>query len=448
MTRMLILLTALVWPLSVHSQTADSTLPATPAGKMVASYIGAFNSADLAAMREFFEKHLAEKARKDLPVEERLVRAGQMKEMVGTLSFARLAGSDGHSIRAIMRGSKAGWLEYTFELDPEDPHGLLFVRVEEVEDPAAPPVHPFPDVRSFGAATEEYLRTAEARGEFSGVVMIARGDTTLLLKAYGNADREKGIANTVTTRFNVGSINKSFTRVAILQLESQGKLSLDDPIGKFIPDYPNRTAADKVTVGHLLEMRSGIGDFFGERYDGADKEKIRTLADYLPLFADKPLEFEPGTGRRYSNGGYVVLGIIIERVSGIDYYRYIEQHVFSPAGMQASGWFEKSDRRQDIAKGYAGRERRTNYNTLPQKGSSAGGGYCTAGDLLKYVRAIQAGVLRLPGTDQGMGIAGGAPGLNAALEWIPDRGYVVIVLSNFDPPGAEKVARRIRQTLP
>jgi CubicO group peptidase (beta-lactamase class C family) len=132
----------------------------------------------------------------------------------------------------------------------------------------------------------------------------------------------------------------------------------------------------------------------------------------------------------------------------MDYYQYIQQNIFVPAKMSGSGWFEKSDRRPDIARGYTEKEHSTNYKTLPQKGSSAGGGYCTAGDLWQYVRALQDRTLRLPRSDRGLGIAGGAPGLNAALEWMPDRGYVVIVLSNFDPPSAEKVARRIRQTLP
>jgi CubicO group peptidase (beta-lactamase class C family) len=195
-------------------------------------------------------------------------------------------------------------------------------------------------------------------------------------------------------------------------------------------------------------MESGIGDFFGDRYEQARKQDIRTLKDYLPLFADKPLEFAPGTQRRYSNGGYIVLGLIVERITGIDYYDYVARNIFTPAGMLRSGWFDKSDHRSDIARGYTGKNRKPNDETLPQKGSSAGGGYCTAGDLLRYVQAIRRKSLMLPGSDEGLGIAGGAPGLNAALEWIPGENYVIVVLSNFDPPTAEKVARRIRETLP
>lgn len=195
-------------------------------------------------------------------------------------------------------------------------------------------------------------------------------------------------------------------------------------------------------------MESGIGDFFGERFEAARKERIRTLKDYLPLFADRPLKFEPGTGRQCSNGGYIVLGLIIERAAAMDYYDYIEQNIFAGAKMERSAWFEKSDSRLDVARGYTGEECRSNVETLPQRGSSAGGGYCSAEDLLKYVLAIGSRQLQLPGSEQGLGIAGGAPGLNAALEWMTERRSVQIVLSNFDPPSAERVVTSLRRTLP
>ena len=203
-----------------------------------------------------------------------------------------------------------------------------------------------------------------------------------------------------------------------------------------------------MTIEQLISMSSGIGDFFGDRYEAADKEKILTLEDYLWLFADKPLEFAPGTGRRYSNGGYIVLGLIVERASGMDYYDYVRHHVYAPAGMSASDWFRKSDLPQKVAYGYAKPERVSNYPTLPGIGSSAGGGYSTAGDLLRFVQALKKGKLKLPDIQNGLGIAGGAPGLNAALEWDPRSGYVIIVLCNFDPPLAGRVAQRIRKALP
>lgn len=181
-----------------------------------------------------------------------------------------------------------------------------------------------------------------------------------------------------------------------------------------------------MTVRHLLEMTSGIGDFFGDRYESTPKEKIRSLKDYLPLFADKPLEFEPGTRNRYSNGGYVVLGLIIEKVSGVDYYTYVREHIFKPAAMLDSDSYEKDASIPNRALGYMrdGSSWKPNYETLPGRGSSAGGGYSTAHDLLKYTMALKEGTLGEANeeTRGGFGIAGGAPGLNASLEWNPKSG--------------------------
>jgi CubicO group peptidase (beta-lactamase class C family) len=199
-------------------------------------------------------------------------------------------------------------------------------------------------------------------------------------------------------------------------------------------------------------MTSGIGDFFNERYEAAAKEKIQSLEGYLPLFADKPLEFDPGARERYSNGGYVVLGLIVQKAAGMDYYAYVRDRIFKPAGMLDSDWFDKRTEVPDRAVGYEreGSAWKSNYATLPGKGSSAGGGYSTARDLLKYIIALEKGIL--PGAEDsrkgGFGIAGGAPGLNAGLEWDPARGYVIAVMANMSPPSAERVARQIRAWLP
>jgi CubicO group peptidase (beta-lactamase class C family) len=284
-------------------------------------------------------------------------------------------------------------------------------------------------------------------------VLIAKNFQVLFQQAYGFADREKKIPNRKDTKFNLGSINKNFTRAAILQLEKQGKLSLPDPIQKFLPDYPNRQAAEKVTIQQLLDMTSGIGDFFGPRYEATPKENIRSLQDYLPLFADQPLKFEPGTNNRYSNGGYIVLGVLIEKASGLDYYTYVRENIFKPNGMLDTDSYERDKAVPNLALGYTrrgrpGGERVLNQATLPGRGSSAGGGYSTAEDLLKYVKALSLGKIFLPDIANGLGIAGGAPGINANLEWDRRSGYVVIVLTNFDPPTAGRASRQIMSWLP
>jgi CubicO group peptidase (beta-lactamase class C family) len=235
-------------------------------------------------------------------------------------------------------------------------------------------------------------------------------------------------------------------------LIEQGKLAWDDKLGKFLPDYPNRDAREKVTIKQLVEMQSGIGDFFGAKFDAMPKERIRSINEYLPLFAEKPLAFEPGTSRAYSNGGYVVLGAIIEKITGQTYYDYVRDHIYKPAGMTDTDCYISGAGTPNLAEGYRRNdkgERVNNVDTRPGRGSSAGGGYSTAEDLLKFANALREYKLLSPeGSRRILGraaVAGGAPGINAELEIAPV--YTIIVLGNYDPPNASNVSRHIGKQL-
>ena len=303
-----------------------------------------------------------------------------------------------------------------------------------------------------------------AAGEFSGVVLIARDGEVVLEKSVGLARREQKVPNTLRTSFNVGSITKVFTRVMITQLQKEGRLELDDYIARHLPDYPDPEIARKVTIQQLLDMSSGLGDIFGARFDATPKDEIIDLSDYLNLFAGKPLEFEPGTSKRYSNAGYIVLGLIIEKLTGTPYAQTVAKRVFEPAGMTGSALLARSDLPDDTAVGYTREgwmaamrggepptgEWRLNTDTLPGRGSSAGGSYSTAHDLLAFDRAVAAGTLCDPTywrDHGGMGFAGGAPGINAALESHWDSGWTIVVLANLDPPAAMRLARSLREIL-
>jgi len=435
------------------AQETRVSLPETPAGRNVAAYIQAFNAGD-AAMREFFAGHIAKGALQKTPVEARMERYKQMHDRLGSLELQKLVESRSDFVSVVARTENGPIVRLEFQFEPTEPFGLLGIRVEAMEDAGEEnvPAAAKKNNDELLAAVKEYGRRTSEAGEFSGVILVAQNGIPLFEQAYGFADREKKIPNRVDTKFNIGSINKSFTGLAIRQLVAEKKVSLDDPIGKFLPDYQNRDAAAKVTVRHLMNMTSGIGDFFGDRYEATPKEKIRSLEDYLPLFADKPLEFEPGAKERYSNGGYVVLGLIIAKASGTDYYTYVRDHIFKPAGMNDSASFEKDAAVPNRAIGYArdGSSWKPNYETLPGRGSSAGGGYSTARDLLKYTIALGEGTIAGSPEEMrgGLGIAGGAPGINAILEWDPESGYVVAVMSNFGPPSAQRVGRQIRAWLP
>ncbi len=443
-------LTAILAGASI-SAFQETRLPAT---LHLAAYLEAFNSGNPASMREFIQAHFADSALRQTPLEERVSRYTTAASRWQSLNLQKIVAERPGQTLALVRTGKGEYLLVRAGVEKEPPHRLLFIYVEPVQDPQNVIVpEPKATDEELMAAARQLLEAETRADEFSGVVLIAKNFQVLFQQAYGFADREKKIPNQKDTKFNLGSINKNFTRAAILQLEKQGKLSLPDPIHKFLPDYPNRQAAEKVTIQQLLDMTSGIGDFFGPRYEATPKENIRSLQDYLPLFADQPLEFEPGTNNRYSNGGYIVLGAIIEKASGLDYYTYVRENIFKPNGMLDTDSYERDKAVPNLALGYTrrgrpGGERVLNQATLPGRGSSAGGGYSTAEDLLKYVKALSLGKIFLPDIANGLGIAGGAPGINANLEWDRRSGYVVIILTNFDPPTAGRASRQIMSWLP
>jgi CubicO group peptidase (beta-lactamase class C family) len=427
-------------------------LPETDAGRRVAEYVKAFNTGDEQRMGAFIAEHVAPEALARRGADERLQVYRQMREGMGALEARRVLEARADRVNVLFETRTGRWVEIGFMFEPSPPHKLIGLRIEDAEPPAAAstvaattgaaaPASTMTE-QEFVASVEKFLSGASASDEFSGAVLIAKGDRAVFQKAYGLASREYSVPNRTDTKFNLGSINKIFTQVAVGQLVEQGKLSLDDKLGKHLPDYPNKQAAEKVTVRQLLSMSSGIGDFFGDKFDATAKDRLRSVKDFLPLFASEPLRFEPGTRREYSNGGYIVLGAVVEKVSGRDYYEYVRENIFTPAGMA----------------------RRNNVYTLPAKGSPAGGGYSTADDMLKFALALQTGKLRVPdfrspaaattqqagaapsrGTFQGIGIAGGAPGINAMFMAGAPGGYTVIVMSNYDPPSAEKVSRQIRE---
>jgi CubicO group peptidase (beta-lactamase class C family) len=332
-------------------------------------------------------------------------------------------------------------------------------------DPDPPSNWPKPELRAglsepqIATAIADYAKQLYDTNHFSGVVLAAHVGKVVVTRAYGLADVATKTPNTTDTRFNIGSLNKLFTKLAIAQLAEAGKLSLDDTIAKLLPGGA-LTGADKISVRQLLDHRSGMGDIFGARYEAAPPARLRELDDFVPLFADQPLAFEPGTSQRYSNAGYVVLGLIVERLTGEKYRDYLAKHVFGPAHMTRTGLPAIDEGVPDRATGYTLHgddgeltERVPNTKSLPGRPSSAGGAYASAGDLLRFYEALFADRLlsarwtnwilndsfddarRSPE----IGVAGGAPGTNAVIEIAG--GWTVIALANFDPPSAGVLAR-------
>jgi D-alanyl-D-alanine carboxypeptidase len=464
MTRILSVVLSIA--IAAIAQTAKPVeLPDTPPGRIVNAYVKAFNSGDEQAMRDFFANNIAASSLAQRPIEARLEVYREMRGNMGAIEIRRVVAARDDEVVVLVRTKRGDWFEFGFQFDTAPPHKLMGLRVQDADAPVASgEVDSMPATMTEAQlveALDKHLSQAVAADEFSGTVLVAKKDSLLFQKAYGLASKEYNVPNRLDTKFNLGSINKIFTQIAIGQLVEQGRLSFDDKLGRHLPDYPNREAAEKVTIRQLLDMKSGIGDFFGPEFEAMLKNRLRTVRDFLPLFASKPLQFEPGTRQQYSNGGYIVLGAIVERVSGKDYYDYVREHILKPADMQNTDWYEADIVTGNLASGYttegnAKGVRRNNLYSRPAKGSPAGGGYSTAPDLMKFVAALRDGKLRVPdfrnqqspgqapARFRGLGIAGGAPGINAALEADEDRGYTIIVMSNYDPPSAEKMARQIR----
>ncbi|HKC41316.1 MAG TPA: serine hydrolase domain-containing protein [Gemmatimonadales bacterium] len=286
--------------------------------------------------------------------------------------------------------------------------------------------------------------------QFTGVVVVAQNGVPQFERAYGMADRDAGRANDLETSFNIGSINKLFTQIAIRQLADAGKLDVDSSLARAWPDYPNQDLARKVTIRQILTMRSGIqGNIFAAPA-GKTRHDVVSLQDFFDLIKNEPLQFEPGSKQQYSNAGYIVLGLLIEKLSGENYYEYVRRHIYEPAGMGQTGSWRVDRWPANTALGYTkdsvGALSR-NTDLLPGKGSSAGGGYSTAHDLLRLLNALREHKVTSAPEAGMVGIAGGAPGLNAAVEGGLPGGYDVIVLANLDPPAAERVAKLIRTSL-
>ena len=311
---------------------------------------------------------------------------------------------------------------------------------------------------------------------FSGSILVAKNGIPIYLRAKGFADYDKGILNRIDTKYNLGSMNKMFTAIAIAQLAQEGKLSFADSLTKYLTDYPNQEF-EQVTIHQLLTHTGGTGDIFGPAYE-KNIEMLRTPKDYINLYGHRSLEFEPGSKWQYSNYGFVLLGAIIEKVSDLDYYDYIQMHIYDIAGMNSSGSYWKSEVIENLAIGYSSIDNssnKNNYDFLPMRGTPTGGGYSTVEDLLKfavsllnnqllnidYTHLVTQGKIELQekkkyaygfydqigNNIRRIGHSGGAPGINSTLRIYPSIGYVIIVLGNFSPPIADRLADFIESHL-
>ena len=369
-----------------------------------------------------------------------------------------------------------GFRELTVDVEPSAPN-----RITALPPPRpipAPPSHP-PDpppatLEARRAALDQYARRLAAAEMFSGTVLVAKGDNVVFQEAYGAASREYNVPNTNDTRLGIGSINKMFTAVGILQLVEQRKLSLKDTVAQHLPGVLPQEAAAKIRIEHLLTHTSGLGDFlFTPEMQNRSRPNYRRIADYLPSLATVKLAFEPGSNWSYANAGFLVLGAILERVSGVPYDDYVQKNVFDRVGMTQSGPVEMDLVPTGVATAYEreyarGRPQfRSDRYVRPVRVTPAGGGFSTPTDLFRFITALRTNKLLSPemtalmlsakpdlgsknygfGTQifspdgKRFGHTGGGWGTSAAVDYDSGNDITVVVLGNMNT-GAQQVRAR------
>lgn len=361
------------------------------------------------------------------------------------------------------------WQTFSVRVESEPPHRIV---AEAASFTITPPedrsrAESFSDAERARETRRVARRLAEADA-FSGVVLLAKDDSVFYLGAFGDADKERGIPIGPDTRLEIGSITKTFTAVAIARLVEEGKLSWDDPLGKFFPGFPLVEAREKVRLKHLLAHTSGLQDYlrYCER-NPCPPEHPRSVEDYVThaeLAQEESLLFAPGSRWAYTNVNFVLLGRIIELASGRDYHAYVSEHVFGPAGLEDTGFLAPGRVPDRLAIGYE--KRYTDEGVVflgearrPEEaeyGSPEAGAYSTARDLFRFAAALRSGSLLRPETvalllspkpelgapswgygfdvheERGaVGHGGTGAGASASLDMFLASGHTAVILSNY-----------------
>ncbi|MCH9032029.1 MAG: beta-lactamase family protein [candidate division Zixibacteria bacterium] len=375
--------------------------------------------------------------------------------------------SDPTQLHVLLRSSNtrkiSQWIDFSVYMDKDKPERFFSMGMAPGSDPNLDlPDHAL-TTREIAKRVSDFIDDMVARDVFSGTVSLVKDGKPFFTGAYGKANLRWRIDNKLDTKFNLGSMNKMFTGVAICQLVSQGKLSFDDPIIKYLPHYANKEVASKVTVHHLLTHTSGMGSYW-VAMDNMDWTELRSVKDYADLAVNDSLAFEPGERFQYSNSGPLVLGLIIEAISGLDYHDYIRKYVTGPAGMINTDCYNVDDIVPNLAQGYYWNNETNSYRSNifahSARGSAAGGGFSTVEDLQRFAKSLYDGTLLSTDmvdiyttgkVDNGpedkyayligdsrheghrtVGHGGGAPGINADLKIFTDLGFTVAAMSDCD----------------
>ncbi|MDH3529678.1 MAG: beta-lactamase family protein [Acidobacteriota bacterium] len=362
-------------------------------------------------------------------------------------------------------------------VDPSPPHkivGLGMRPLPEEEREGSAKL----SANEIGTELGDYIKKLANADVFSGSVLLAKGDKVIYKGAFGTANKDFGSPNKIDTKFNLGSMNKMFTAISIAKLVETGKLTIDDPLSKFVPDFPDTDSAKKIKIKHLLSHTAGLGGYFSENWQMTSRGSIRNVDDMMALAKkDEKLRFEPGTNWQYSNTGMLVLGKVIEVASGSSYFKFVDENILAPAGMKNTGCFELDKVNKNLAVGYDkvftddGVTFRNNIFLHVMRGGPQGGCYSTAEDLHRFATALLAGKIVGKGlvrefttakpdifasaygfgfivSEDGnrFGHGGGFTGISANLDIFRDSGWIAIVMSNYSG-ASQPVSSKMRRLI-
>lgn len=449
------------------------------------NYLNVIESGNRKVVKDFITCQFDSTFLKRLPIEMHVTFQLGFYFMSGGLGYEYIDSlhSEKNEIKALLKNKLTGaLLELRIPVNEVTPKKINnFVEFKVVPPKKEMPASSYLSDKEIINRLHTCLSLLTQADEFSGAVMFAKNGNPLFSKAVGQANKADEITNRTDTKFNIASVGKVFTGIAIAQLVQQGYLSFDDPLSKYLPvDWLNQEISQKIQIRHLLTHTSGLGDYFGKLYSQSDKFIFRDLDDYKILLKDQTLDFEPGSKWSYSNTGMLLLGVVIEKITGKSYFDYLRENIFTQANMKNTEGYEKDrptpNRSIGYLKEYSENEIRWKDNTISRvvKGTPSGGCYSTTEDLLNFDTALRTNVLlnkeltrlvlspkpEINSPFYGYGFfiensnigrivkhSGDGTGINCQYSSYLDAGYTVIVLSNYGRPAADILDNVLYQML-
>src|SRR5215471_10151806 len=337
---------------SAQQSQTPSTNPDSPAVRRAKELALVINAGKLAEARKFIQENYAP-GFLDIPMDNHLRFIASLHDRTRGVEFQRVQEEKpGEATVVLKKKLTAGFEGLLVRVEPESPHRISGIGLRRVKPPAdAKPMAKLTD-EQMARELDAFISKLACADVFSGAALLARDGKVIYKNAFGMANKDFNAPNRIDPKFNLGSMNKMFTSVAVTQLVERGKLSFDDALAKFLPEFPSKEAAEKIKIKHLLCHTAGLGSYFNTKFMESSRARFRTINDFLELAKDEKPAFEPGTSWRYSNTGMLVLGAVIEKATGQSYYDYIRENIYKPAGMINSDCYDLDRVNPNLAVGY------------------------------------------------------------------------------------------------